>query len=124
MNAKTLFATLVFATSSSACVVVDDRPPSGRGVVAPDPDTYFEDCVYALGLPLYSIEDRYADGDRALACVDDANCFDLRAQTYEFYPDAPAYYDNPIVTPDYRLDSGRLADLQDLTDCHIDSYGF
>ncbi|MDB4973504.1 MAG: hypothetical protein JWN48_1845 [Myxococcaceae bacterium] len=125
MKAKQFHALLGLTLSLGACNVAVDDPgrTQGRAFVN-DTDADFRDCARSLGIPLYSVEDRYGPGDRALACVDVANCFDLAQQTYEFYPDAPDYFDNAIVTPAYRLDPGRGSDLADLTDCHSDVYGF
>lgn len=124
VHVQGLIAAAMLGFGMSACgAAIDDGYPHDVVLVG-DPDTNFRNCAASFGLPLFSIEDRYASADAALACVDDADCFDIAEQTYEFYPDAPQYYDNAIVTPAYQLDPGRLADLRDLTRCHRGSYGF
>jgi hypothetical protein len=124
MRIKAWIALAVCGFGGSACApVVDDGYPNDVVLVG-NPDRNFRECAASFGLPLFSIEDRYASADAAVACVDDADCFDIAEQTFEFYPDAPQFYDDPIVTPAYQLDSGRLADLRDLTRCHRQSYGF
>ena len=125
MRMQVVIAVAALCLGASACgLAYDDGYSRSDVVLVGDPDSNFRSCAASFGLPLFSIEDRYGSADAALACVDDADCFDIADQTYEFYPDAPRYYDNPIVTPAYRLDPGQLRDLRTLTRCHEDSYGF
>lgn len=124
MRMQGLIAMLVFGVGVSACGVDLDDGYRHDVVRAGNADADFRSCAASFGLRVFSIEDRYGYNDAAIVCIDDADCFDVADQTYEFYPDAPRYYDNPIITPAYRLDPGRLSDLRDLTLCHQDSYGF
>jgi len=118
---SSMIATVVLTLFVSACY--GDPTPPGVAVVT-NPAAEFSACADSLGLPLYSVEDGYDAYDGAIACLNDVECYDIAAQTFEYYADAPYDYSDPVVTPAYALDPASRAELRDLTDCHYDAYGF